>query len=167
MISKTHEPQTYGSSTRQRLWRYGPLLFWILFISFASTAEFSAVNTTEILRPMILWFFPNLNDSQVAMVHFFMRKAGHFTEYAVLAFLAWRAFSNSSKVFFREHWFALTLFLVVVYSLLDEFHQSFVPSRTASVYDSLIDIAGGLSALMLAKLFARRAERVRRDATTT
>lgn len=116
---------------------------------------------------MILWFFPNLNDSQVAMVHFFMRKAGHFTEYAVLAFLAWRAFSNSSKVFFREHWFALTLFLVVVYSLLDEFHQSFVPSRTASVYDSLIDIAGGLTALMLAKLFARRAERVRRDATTT
>ena len=38
--------------------------------------------------------------------------------------------------------------LVVVYALLDEYHQSFVPSRTASIFDSLIDMAGGLTVLI-------------------
>jgi VanZ family protein len=42
-----------------------------------------------------------------------------------------------------------SLALVVAYALLDEYHQSFVPSRTGSIYDSLIDISGGLVALLL------------------
>jgi VanZ family protein len=48
----------------------------------------------------------------------------------------------------------LGLLLVVIYALLDEFHQSFVPSRTASVYDSAIDIAGGLTVLLILKLYS-------------
>jgi VanZ family protein len=39
----------------------------------------------------------------------------------------------------------------VVYALIDEYHQSFVPSRTASVFDSLIDMAGGITALILVR----------------
>ena len=35
--------------------------------------------------------------------------------------------------------------------LLDEYHQSFVPQRTASIYDSLIDMAGGLTALLVVR----------------
>src|SRR6266498_1745646 len=141
------------SLIRQRLWRYGPLLVWMAFISFASTAEFSAVNTSIVLRPIVLWFFPNLSEDQVAAIHFLIRKAGHFTEYAVLAFLTQRAFISSSKASIRTHWFQLSLLLVTVYSLLDEFHQSFEPSRTASIYDSAIDVACGLIVLLLFKLY--------------
>jgi VanZ family protein len=89
----------------------------------------------------------------VAAVHFLTRKAGHFTEYAVLAFLTRRAFITSSHAFLRRNWFQLGLLLVVIYGLLDEFHQSFVPSRTASVYDSLIDIAGGLTVLLIFRFY--------------
>ena len=142
-------------SARRRLWRYGPLVLWILFISFASTSEFSAGNTSAILRPLLLWFFPNLSESQLAAVHFLTRKAGHFTEYAVLAFLARRAFITSSHAFVERYWFRLGLLLVVVYALLDEFHQSFVPSRTSSIYDSAIDVLGGLTVLLVYKLLAR------------
>jgi VanZ family protein len=39
--------------------------------------------------------------------------------------------------------------LIVGYALLDEYHQSFVPSRTASIFDSLIDSVGGLVALIV------------------
>jgi VanZ family protein len=46
--------------------------------------------------------------------------------------------------------------LVVVYALVDEYHQSFVPTRTASVFDSLIDIAGGLTAIIIVRTFSRR-----------
>lgn len=139
-------------SARERLWRYGPLILWMLFISFASTADFSAVNTSTYLRPLVLWFFPTLSEAQVAAIHFVLRKLGHFAEYAVLAFLARRALITSSRAPLHQHWFQLALLLVVIYGLLDEFHQSFVPSRTASVYDSAVDIAGGLTVLLLFKL---------------
>ena len=88
--------------TQRRFWRYGPLVLWIIFISFASTNQFSAGNTSAILRPILLWFFPNLSESRLAAVHFLTRKAGHFTEYAVLAFLARRAFITSSYAFLKR-----------------------------------------------------------------
>ncbi|HKB67410.1 MAG TPA: VanZ family protein [Pyrinomonadaceae bacterium] len=141
--------------THRRFWRYGPLVLWILFISFASTNQFSASNTSEILRPLLLWFFPNLSESRLAAVHFITRKAGHFTEYAVLAFLARRAFITSSRAFLQRYWFQLGLLLVVIYGLLDEFHQSFVPSRTASIYDSIIDVAGGFTVLLIFSLYGK------------
>jgi len=72
-----------------------------------------------------------------------MRKIAHFTEYAILGFLAARAFRTST-----QRWFLICAALVVVYALLDEYHQSFVPSRTASIFDSFIDMAGGLAVLI-------------------
>ena len=138
-------------SARQRFWRYGPLLLWLLFISFASTSEFSAANTSPIIRPLLLWLFPNLSEAQLAAVHFLTRKAAHFTEYAVLAFLARRAFVTSSNAFIQRHWVQLGLLLVVACALLDEFHQRFVPTRTGSIYDSAIDVAGGLTVLLIYK----------------
>jgi VanZ family protein len=143
------------SSAVGRLWRYGPLLLWIVFISFASTAEFSAVNTSTFFRPLILWFFPTLSEAKVAAIQFLLRKIGHFTEYAVLAFLARRAFITSSRAWLRQRWLHFGLLLVVTYALLDEFHQSFVPSRSASIYDSAIDIAGGFTVLLLFKVHER------------
>ena len=144
------------SSKRRRFWRYGPLVLWILLISFASTGEFSAANTSVIVRPLLLWLFPNLSEARLATIHFLTRKAGHFTEYAVLAFLARRAFISSSKAFLQRYWFQSALLLVVIYALLDEYHQSFVPSRTPSIYDSAIDIAGGLTILLIFKFSGGR-----------
>jgi VanZ family protein len=139
----------------RRFWRYGPLVLWLLFISLASTGEFSAGNTSAILRPLLLWLFPDLSESRLAAVHFLTRKAGHFTEYAVLALFARRAFITSSYAFLQRYWFQSGLLLVVIYSLLDELHQSFVPSRTASIYDSAIDIAGGLTVLLIFKFYEK------------
>ncbi len=144
---------TQSALRRDRLWRYVPLVLWILFISFASTAEFSAVNTSTVLRPLVLWFLPTLNEAQLATVHFLLRKLGHFTEYAILAYLARRAFISSSRDLLRRYWFQWAVLLIVVYALLDEFHQSFVASRTASIYDSAIDVAGGITVLVILKLF--------------
>lgn len=83
------------------------------------------------------------------MVHMITRKLAHFTEYAILGFLAARAFSTSPRPAIRTRWFLISLALVVTFALLDEYHQSFVPSRTGSPVDSVIDIAGGLTALLI------------------
>jgi VanZ family protein len=138
-----------GHQWDSRIWRYAPLVLWLAAIFFASTDEFSASRTASIIEPLLRWVFPHLTSKHIAAVHFFVRKAGHFSEYAILGSLAARAFSSSRLRFLRGHWFLASLVLLIVYALLDEFHQSFVPSRTASIYDSMIDISGGVTALPL------------------
>lgn len=141
---------------RERVWRYGPLLVWMLLIFLFSTGGMSASNTSRIIRPVLLWLFPDISEERLALVHFLVRKAAHFTEYAVLALLAARAFLGSSREILQRRWFAASLVLVLVYALSDEYHQRFVPTRTGSIYDSLIDISGGLTALLCLTLWRRR-----------
>jgi VanZ family protein len=132
-----------------RLARYGLLILWATLIFIGSTDLLSASNTGGVLARPVLWLFPHLSEGTLKVIQFVARKAGHFTEYAVLALLAARAFRTSSREFLRNRWFWISLLLIVVYSLSDEFHQSFVPSRTASIYDCMIDSAGGLVALTI------------------
>jgi len=129
--------------------RYLPLVAWLAFISYASSDEFSAENTSRIIGPLVLWLFPRTTPETLTIIHFITRKVAHFTEYAILGFLAARAFRTSSRPAIRDHWFLISAALIVVYALFDEYHQSFVPSRTASVFDSLIDMSGGFTVLIV------------------
>lgn len=133
----------------------------MVVISFASSSEFSALNTSQIFRPLILWIFPNLSEERVAAIHFLTRKVAHFSEYAVLGILSARAFASSANDFIQRHWLRVALLLIVCFALLDEFHQSFVPSRTGSIYDSAIDVAGGLTALLVFHHWQRRRRALR------
>jgi VanZ family protein len=128
------------------------------FIALASTGELSAANTSRILRPLVLWLFPDISAERLGAIHFIARKGAHFFEYFVLGFLAARAFSSSSVVLLRRLWFKWSVLLVLVYALIDEYHQSFIPSRTGSIYDSLIDVAGGLTALVIYALWSNRSQ---------
>lgn len=144
---------------QRRLRRYVPLILWMAVIFFASTAEFSAANTAVLIQPLLRWLFPHISDERIAFFHFLVRKCGHFTEYAILGLLAANAFITSSRARLRRSWFIAALLLVCLYALSDEYHQSFVPTRTASIYDSLIDMLGGLTALVLAALWHKRSRR--------
>ena len=141
-----------------RLSRYGPLVLWAALIFVGSTSVLSASHTSALLR-VFLWIFPQASEATLATIHFLLRKAGHFTEYAILALLAARALRTSYRKLLRQRWFWLSFLLVVVYALGDEFHQSFVPSRTASIYDSMIDMLGGLTALALLTIRKHRSHR--------
>jgi VanZ family protein len=135
-------------SSHHRLSRYGPLILWAALIFIGSTDLLSGTNTGVLVRP-VLWLFPHVSEATLALIHFLVRKTGHFTEYAILALLAARAFRTSSRDLLRNRWFWVSFLFIVAYSLSDELHQSFVPSRTASIYDSMIDSVGGLTALVL------------------
>jgi len=139
---------TFGSSNR-RLWRYGPLIIWASLIFIGSSDLLSGSHTGSLLLRPLHWLFPGASIETLQAIHLLIRKAGHFTVYAVLALLAARAFRTSSRELLRAHWFWASLLFVIVYSLSDEFHQSFVPTRGASLFDSLIDSFGGLTALAL------------------
>ena len=149
------------SQPHHRLWRYGPLVLWAALIFIGSSNLLSASNTSMFLVRPLHWLFPQASDATLRVFHFILRKAGHFTEYAILALLAARACRTSSRELLRSHWFWASLFLVIAYSLTDEFHQSFVSSRTGSIYDSLIDSVGGLTALALLPM--RKHRKYRQD----
>ena len=136
--------------------RYLPLLVWIAFISFASSGSFSASNTSLIVGPLLHWLFPNASPETLDVVHGIVRKIAHFLEYALLGVLAARAFRGSPKAAVRRRWLVICVALIVVYALVDEYHQSFVPSRTASIYDSFIDMAGGFTAVLVVNWRSRR-----------
>ena len=121
------------------------------FISFASSGSFSAGNTSRIIGPLVLWLFPDTSPETLLVIHMVTRKVAHLTEYALLGFLAARAFRGSPRHTLQRRWFLVSLVLIIVYALIDEYHQSFEPSRTASIYDSLIDMVGGLTALIIAR----------------
>ncbi len=158
--TKKAEADSDGAATRRgRLWRYAPLVAWMGFIFFASTVNFSASNTSRIIRPILIWLFPHISEERLTFAHFIIRKLSHLTEYAILALLAARAFISSSRAFLQQHWFISSLLLVTLYALSDEFHQLFVPSRTGSIYDSLIDITGGLVALLIVAIWRKMNKR--------
>jgi uncharacterized protein YfiM (DUF2279 family) len=69
-----------------------------------------------------------------------IRIAGHFFEYAVLAFLVSRAVAPAGDD--SKRWMVLALAWCAVYAVSDEWHQSFVPGRDASVFDLIIDLLG-------------------------
>lgn len=150
---------TNSSTFANRLWRYGPVVLWAGAIFVFSSGLFSGSRTSTIVRPLVQWVYPNISDAALILLHGLIRKASHFVEYAILALLAGRAFRTSSQDFLRNHWFAVSLTFVALYALSDEFHQSFVSSRTASIYDCLIDTAGGLAALFV---ISRRYKKIRR-----
>jgi VanZ family protein len=148
-----------GHDVRRRLWRYGPLVAWACFVLFASTSSFSASNTSRIIRPLLLWLFPDISEASLAYAHFLVRKAAHFSEYALLALLAARAFRTSRKERLRRRWWLAAFALVACVALADEYHQSFLASRTGTIYDRLLDVAGGATALACAAIWLSRGGR--------
>jgi VanZ family protein len=155
--SRPHQSPKQIRSGGSRFWRYAPLVLWAALIFIGSGNVLSAAHTSILLRA-VRWLFPNVRDESLAIFHLLVRKAGHLTEYAIFATLAARAFRASSHDLLRRHWVGFSLLLAVVYALTDEWHQSFVPSRTASIYDSLIDSMGALIALTIIWLRHRKSE---------
>ena len=85
------------------------------------------------------------------------RKCAHITEYAVLALLLWRALRGTPTL--RPKTFILfgaVLLGCVLFAASDEFHQTFVKSRTPSGRDVLLDVGGALLGLLIGASFARR-----------
>jgi VanZ family protein len=111
-----------------------------------STDTFSAEHTGSVLMKVLHALFGKMSAHRFQQIHFFIRKAAHFGSYGLLgalAFFSWRAtWPAPPRWMFR--WSALALLLVVTAAGLDEFHQSFVSSRTGTVRDVVLDLVGAV-----------------------
>ena len=128
-----------------------PVLLWMLFIFIGSTDLMSAEHTSRFIGPFLRWFAPHITDATIVSIQLFVRKCAHLTEYAVLAALLYRALRQN-----RERVAVVAFVIAAVCAALDEFHQSFVASRTGSPWDVTIDCIGAVIGLSLCLIFRRR-----------
>ncbi|MGC1485641.1 MAG: VanZ family protein [Candidatus Acidiferrum sp.] len=122
-----------------------PALLWAAIIFTFSTDTFSSEHTATILSFIVKRLFPHLTSHQFNFIHHLIRKAAHFTEYFIFCVLLYRGFRGDRKGW-RWSWGLSALFVAAGYSIMDEIHQAFVASRTASPYDSLLDSLGAFFA---------------------
>ena len=129
----------------QFLRSWWPALLWAGIIFSLSTDSFSSEHTATILFPFFHWMMPSLTLGQFEPIHFVIRKSAHFTEYFVFCVLLFRGV-RADRPGWRWTWALAALSIAAGYSALDEVHQAFVASRTASPWDSLLDSVGAFVA---------------------
>jgi VanZ family protein len=132
-----------------------PAALSVLLIFLESTATMSSENTSHWLYPLWVWLFGRINPAHWAEVHHLIRKTGHFVGYGLVSlafFYSWRQTLRRMAV---QHWtlWRRASVLAVVCTLLiaisDEYHQSFLPTRTSSPLDVCIDLSGAIAAQLL------------------
>jgi VanZ family protein len=142
-----------------------PLIIWLVVIFIDSTDLMSAKHTSQFIVPFLRWLKPDISPEALTSIHFMIRKFAHLSEYAILALLLLRAslritnFKNKA-ILYASVW--VGCFIVAV---LDEFHQTFVASRSASIVDVIIDSAGAILGLLVGTALARRRSTQLRKAT--
>lgn len=135
-----------------------PTLLWMSVIFTASADPRSAQHTSWFFVPLVHWLLPHLSDREVDSLHHLFRKFGHFTGYACFGLLVRRTLCFGLKTGFPPwsgRMVASIIAAVFLYASSDEFHQSFVPTRTPLFSDVLIDTAGGTTGLLLLWLWQR------------
>ena len=134
-----------------------PLLIWVCVVFLGSTDMLSAEHTSRYIVPFLLWLKPGMSPAAIWTILVVARKCAHVTEYAVLALLLWRAFRNVQVLRAKTLMvFGAVLLGCALFAASDEFHQTFVKSRTPSVRDVLLDVTGALLGLLIGASFARR-----------
>jgi VanZ family protein len=112
-------------------------------ISVGSTDVLAADETSRFILPFLRWLLPGAAPATLDLVHGAIRKLGHVSEFAVLAVLWYRSLAWDGRV--RRPKAALAAFaLTLGFAGLDEVHQAFVATRTASVLDVGWDGLGAL-----------------------
>jgi VanZ family protein len=119
-----------------------------------STDTFSAEHTATVFEPVLRWVKPGMTKAQFEAIHYLIRKSAHFSEYFIFCLLIYRAVRGERKGW-RWTWGLAALACAAGYSALDEIHQAFVASRTASVYDSLLDSVGAFVGVCVIWLWFR------------
>jgi VanZ family protein len=115
-----HEP-IKESGIRHAFFYGGPVLAYAALIFFLSS----------------LSYFPETVPS-----FFGFDMIAHFFEYYFFGCLLCRWFSSTDRYRKRRYALLMTILIGTVYALSDEWHQSFVPGRNASLWDALFDAAG-------------------------
>ena len=137
-----------------KLWAAAGL--WLVVIAIESTAYLSSEYTGRFLYP-ILHYLLGLDWKQFIIWHHYIRKCGHFVGYFVLSLLLFRAWKATLKspALWALRWSAIAFFMSALVASMDEWHQTYIPSRTGAISDVVLDSSAALTAQIVIFLFLR------------
>ena len=146
MNSPPSSPHSIG---REKAFSWLLTAAWATLIFFLSTQTFTVGFTEWLLREILQLAHIRVSGHTFYLLHHLVRKSAHATEYAIFFAFIYHSLSPDGTFRWRRREGVESLLLAAAYSLTDEFHQIFVPGRTASLVDSGIDTAGAALALAL------------------
>jgi len=126
-----------------------PPIVWAAVILLASTDLFSAANTGSVLEQILVRLLGHpIAPATLSLMNFLMRKSAHLTEYGILGALTFRALRGDGKSW-SARWAVGAIVFTTCIATIDEIHQTFVPSRTGTWHDVVLDAAGATVAQIL------------------
>ena len=130
---------------------------WTVLIAIESSDFLSAAHTSRILYPL-LHFLLSLDPERFEVWHYYIRKTGHFVGYFILSALMFRAWKATlpSLSSWTARWATIAFLVSAGVASLDEWHQSFLPSRTGVFSDVVLDSTAALVAQIVIFLYWRR-----------
>jgi|UniRef100_A0A7C5EKV3 VanZ family protein len=146
------KPPTPGEfSPAHPSWRY-----WVppVLMSLAILAVSGDLGASPNTLGILVWLFSDFlafSSEALDLLHGILRKAGHFMAYGICAFLWFRAFAFYHPRRLAAN-AALALGVSLLLALLDEGHQFWVSSRSGSLGDVALDMAGAAFLVLLATL---------------
>jgi len=129
-----------------RVWL--PSAIWLAVIAVESTNLGSAEHTGRILYPIFHFLF-GVHRAEFAVWHALLRKTGHIVGYftlSLLLFRSWRATFPRLSTRWCLQWATVALLSTALVAMLDEWHQSFLMSRTGTFHDVILDSTAALVA---------------------
>lgn len=127
-------------------------ILWLIVIAIESTSMLSSAHTSRILYPLLHFLF-GMNWVRFEYWHFYIRKGGHVVGYGILCvllFRAWRAtLPAMDDAKWTPRWASIAVLGTAIVASLDEWHQSFIPSRTGRWQDVVLDTCAGIAAQLL------------------
>jgi VanZ family protein len=152
-------PTRLNSDRHQILKTWIALVLWLIVIAIESTDWLSAHHTSRILYPLFHFLFA-VDHEHFETWNFFLRKCGHVVGYGLLCLLLFRAWRETLPVpdnpRWTFRWANIAVLGTALVASLDEWHQSFIPSRTGTVHDVILDTCAGIGIQIFLFFFLRR-----------
>ena len=125
------------------------LILWLIVIAMESTTYLSSQGTSRFLYPFLHFLF-GIDYATFEPYHFMIRKTGHVFGYGLLSILLYRAWRetlpSASGARWTFRWANIAVLGTLLVASLDEWHQSYLPTRTGTMHDVILDTCAGIAA---------------------
>jgi VanZ family protein len=106
-------------------------------------------------------FLFGISEAAFEPYHAVLRKCGHVFGYGLLSILLFRAWRETlpsmSGARWTFRWANIAVLGTLLVASLDEWHQSYLPSRTGTLHDVILDTCAGIAAQLAIFVIYQRA----------
>ena len=155
-----------NSSVRKTLIKILLCVIWLGIIFYNGTREGSVSQKSSKQVVKVVSQFVNIPLEKInkpiirfSEINYYVRKNAHFFQYLIFSILLCgvvRQFKlyKSSELF-------LLLFFLLLFPVVDELIQKYIPGRTSNIFDIMLDFSGGVLGMLIfninAKMHKKRA----------